>query len=415
MKKEFYRKNRKKLMEKMKKDSIAIVFSGKPIHRSADEDYPFLVNRNFYYLTGLEEENIILMIIKKEGKAEEKLFIEQADPFKEKWVGKKYSREEAENLSGVSTIEWIPTFEQRLTSLLDSYSFENIYLDLEKTQWDSKPDLGLSFAKEIKRRFPYLKIPNLYPILRDFRTIKEPEEVQKIQRAIDITKEGIYCLMKQMRSGLKTYQLEAYFDFAIRYAGARDNSFETIAAPGEKAVILHYVEKQDTVKEGELVLFDLGADYQHYCGDISRTLPVSGKFSPRQKQLYNIVLKAGEEVIRAIQPGLPFRELNNIAKKVLTEGCKKIGLIQKEEEISKYYYHGVSHYLGLDTHDIGKRDRNLEPGMILTVEPGLYVEEEKIGIRIEDDVLVTENGCQVLSKEIPKKVEEIEGIMGSRE
>ncbi|RBP38704.1 aminopeptidase P N-terminal domain-containing protein [Garciella nitratireducens] len=412
MEKDFYKRNRNKLIEKMKKDSIAIVFSGQSIHRSADAEYPFLVNRNFYYLTGLEEENIILMIIKKEGEIQEELFIEQADPLKEKWIGKKYSKEEVENISGITRVSWIHDFKQRFTSLLDSQFFENVYLDLERTQWDQQGDLRFRFSEIIKDKFPYLLIKNLYSILREFRTIKEPEEVEKIQKAIAITKEGIHSLMKQMRPGLKTYQLEAYFDFAIGYAGARDNAFESIIAPGEKAVILHYVKKQDTIKEGELVLFDVGADYQHYCGDISRTLPVSGKFTPRQKELYNIVLKAEEEVIQAIKPGLPFNELNQIAKKVLAEECIKIGFIQKEEEISQYYYHGVSHYLGLDTHDIGRRNQKLEPGMVLTVEPGLYVEEEKIGIRIEDDVLVTKEGCQVLSKEIPKKIEDIEAIMG---
>lgn len=412
MKKEFYIKNRQKLVDKMQEDSIAIVFSGQPIHRSADAEYPFLVNRNFYYLTGLEEENIVLMITKKQGKLQQELFIEKADPFMEKWVGKKYSKKEAEEISGISTIHWVSSFHQQLTHQLDAYSYENIYLDLERTKWDSSLQEGMKFAKEVQSKFPYLSIKDLYPMIRDFRTLKEPEEVAKIQRAIEITGEGINCLMKQMRGGLKTYQLEAYFDFAIKYVGARDTAFETIAAPGERAVILHYIDKNDTVEEGQLVLFDLGADYENYCGDISRTLPVSGRFTPRQKELYNIVLKAGEEVIKAIKPGLPFKELNEIAKKVLAQECMKIGLIEKEEEISKYYYHGVSHYLGLDTHDIGRRDRDLKAGMVLTVEPGLYVEEEKIGIRIEDDVLVTENGHKVLSKGIPKKVEEIEAFMG---
>ena len=192
---------------------------------------------------------------------------------------------------------------------------------------------------------------------------------------------------------------------------ARDNAFDPIVASGENATILHYVENQEVVKEGDLVLFDIGADYEHYCGDISRTFPVSRKFSPRQKILYNIVLKAQEEVIKAIKPGLHFSKLNEIAKNSLAEGCMEIGLIKEKEELSNYYYHGVSHYLGLDTHDIGNRNRVLEPGMVITVEPGLYIEEESIGIRIEDDILVTENGCDILSKDIPKTIEEIERIM----
>lgn len=409
---EFYKENRLNLINKMDADSIGIVFSGQAAHRSADANFPFLVNRNFFYLTGLEQENIILLILKKQDKIVEELFIDEADPLLEKWVGKKYSKEEVGKISGVLKIDWTNGFEKRLMQILNEYDYKNIYLDLEKTHWHGQVQQGLHFSQEIRQKFPYLDIKNIYSIIRDLRTIKSPKEIKKIKKAIDITSQGISTIMKEMKAGLREYQLEAYFDFAIKYAGARDNAFDPIVASGENAVILHYIENKDIVENGELVLFDLGADYQHYCGDISRTLPVSGKFTPRQKELYEIVLKAGEEVIRAIKPGLHFSELNKIAKKVLAEECLKIGLIESMEEISKYYYHGVSHYLGLDTHDIGNRDRDLEPGMVITVEPGLYIQEENIGIRIEDDVLVTQEGYEVLSQGIPKTIEEIEKIMG---
>ncbi len=409
--KEFYIGNRQKLLDRMKEDSLAVFFSGRSLHRSADDFYPFLVNRNFYYLTGLEEENITLVMMKKGGKVEECCFIDRPDPLLEKWVDKKYTQEEAREISGIQDMDWSDGFEDALTKILNGYSFENIYLDLELASWNGQAQKGSEFAQEILKRFPYLNIQNAYPILRDLRTIKEPGEVQRIKKAIEITHLGIQRLMEVLKPGMKEYQAEAYFDFEIKHAGARDHAFETIAASGVNATILHYVGKQDTIGEDELVLFDLGADYKHYCADITRTLPASGKFTPRQRTLYDIVLKAGEEVIRAMKPGLHFSDLNNIAKRTLTQGCMEIGLIQKEEEISKYYYHGVSHYLGLDTHDVGDRDRVLEAGMVFTVEPGLYVKEEGIGIRIEDNVLITEEGCEVLSKEIPKKAEEIEAFM----
>ncbi|MCR1898298.1 aminopeptidase P family protein [Irregularibacter muris] len=411
MKQDFFMKNRKKVVEQLKEDSIVVLFSGQAPQRSADSTHPFVVNRHFYYLTGLDQENVMLIITKSQGKVEEEIFIDEADPILEKWVGKKYSKEQAEDISGIAKIDWTHKFEQKLTNLLAQYSYENIYLDLEKATWNSEEQKGLNFAKEIRKRFPYLQIKDIYPMISELRTIKEPEEIEKIKKAIEITAEGIKNIMTNMQSGLKEYQLEAYFDFAINYLGARDNAFPTIAASGENAVILHYEENNNTLEEGELILFDLGADYQHYCADISRTFPVSGKFSERQKEIYNIVLKAELEVIKAMKPGLLYDELNKIAKKVLAEGCMKIGLIEKEEEISKYYYHGISHHLGLDVHDVGRRGGILKPGMVYTVEPGLYIEEEKIGIRIEDDVLITEDGHEVLSKSIPKTVEEIEELM----
>lgn len=411
MRMDFYRENRQRLIEKMEEDSIGVVFSGQAAHRSADADFPFLVNRNFFYLTGLEQENIIMIIYKKKEEIVEELFIREANPLLEKWVGKSYSKDEAGKISGVLKIDWVNRFQQRLVNILNEYDYKNIYLDLEKSNWDKQAQLGLTFSQEIIHKFPYLDIKNIYPILRDLRTIKRPEEIEKIKSAIDITSKGIYSILKEMKTGLMEYQLEAYFDFAIKYAGARDNAFDTIVASGENAVILHYIEKNDIIENGDLVLFDLGADYQHYCADISRTFPVSGKFTPRQRSLYEIVLKAEEEVIGIIKPGLHYSELNKHATKVLAEECIKIGLIKRQEEISKYYYHGVSHYLGLDTHDIGNRDRILEPGMVVTIEPGLYIQEEKIGIRIEDNVLVTQEGYEVLSRGIPKTIEEIEKIM----
>jgi Xaa-Pro aminopeptidase len=189
------------------------------------------------------------------------------------------------------------------------------------------------------------------------------------------------------------------------------HAFTTIAAGGKNATTLHYVENCQKLNDGDMVLFDLGAQWNQYNADISRTFPVNGKFSKEQKDLYGLVLKANKEVIKSVRPGIPFSDLQKTAKKVLFEGLKELGIIETEEELFQYYFHGVSHYLGLDTHDVGLRNVNLEPGMVFTVEPGLYFPEKKIGIRIEDDVMVTKNGCEVLSKAIPKEINEIEELM----
>ena len=197
----------------------------------------------------------------------------------------------------------------------------------------------------------------------------------------------------------------------MKSSGVTDYAFHTIAACGKNATVLHYNENNSELEDGKLVLFDLGAQYKYYNADISRTFPVSGKFTQRQKQIYNVVLRAQEAVTAIARPGILFSVLNETATKVLAEGCKELGLIKEDSELFKYYFHGVSHYLGLDTHDVGSRDMELKPGMVFTNEPGLYIEEENIGIRIEDNILITESGSENLSKQIIKTVEEIEAFM----
>ncbi len=217
--------------------------------------------------------------------------------------------------------------------------------------------------------------------------------------------------MSQIKPGMLEYEMSALFEYQVKCSGAKGLGFPTIAAAGGNAVILHYVENDAVMKSDDLLLLDFGALHNNYSADISRTIPVGGKFTERQKVLYNIVLKAQEAVIEAIEPGLPYSKLNEICKEVLLKECKSIGLFEKDEDLAKYYYHGVGHYLGLDTHDLGNREQELKPGMVVTVEPGLYIAEEGIGIRIEDDILVTVEGHENLSTGIVKSVEEIESFM----
>lgn len=411
MNRDFFINNRKKAIETLEDNSIVVLFSGTAPQRSADQSYKFTVNRNFYYLTGLERENFIYFMTKQNDKVEEILFIEEINPDIEKWVGRRMRKEEAQEKSGIVKVQYVEGFKNFFSRILLMSSFENLYLDLEKRGWDSEDSIGIKFAKENKERHPYLNIKNIYHTLSSFRMIKSDEEIVKLSKAVDITNEGIKSIMSNSKPGMKEYQLEAHFDFTIKSLGAQNNAFATIAASGGNAVILHYEENNDDLKDNELVLMDLGAEFDNYCADITRTIPVNGKFTPRQKEIYNIVLKAMEETIAAVKPGLPFSELNKITTRVLTEECKRVGLIKEDSEIGKYYYHGVSHFLGLDTHDVGKRGVDLEPGMVFTVEPGLYIAEENIGIRIEDDILVTEDGYRNLSEDIIKTVEDIEEFM----
>jgi len=411
----FFERNRSRLKELVPNESLTILFAGKAPQKSADEQYPFTPNRNFYYLSGISEQNVILVLKKSGDKFEETLFIEKADPVMEKWVGKTVSKEEAEHQSGIKDIKYVDSFETFVASQFFTNQALHVCLDLERRGWTGAPSETSQFAKHIREHYPHVTIHNVYPEVTELRVFKTTEEIQKIKEAISITKEGIYNVLKHAKAGMKEYQLEAHFDFTLKSNGVRDFAFKTITASGKNATILHYEHNSAQTNPGELVLLDLGAQKDYYNADISYTFPVDGKFTERQKVLYNIVLKALKETTAIIKPGLAFAELNNHTKKVLAEECRRIGLIQNDNEISNYYYHGVSHFLGLDTHDVGSyKDRILEPGMVITIEPGLYIEEEAIGIRIEDDILVTEDGFENLSKDIFREVEEIEEFMATQ-
>lgn len=412
MERSFFVHNREKLAKNLPDQSLIVLFAGKAPQKSADEQYPFTINRNFYYLTGIDEQSVVLVLKKSNDKLEERLFIEKPDPVMEKWVGKTISNEEAKELSGIENVNYHEQFDAYLGSMLLRETMDHLYLDLERREWDKHTTEAQSFAEKIQKNYPFLSIKNIYHEVCELRVIKTPEEIEKIKQAIGVTFEGIKNLMKHAREGLMEYQLEAHFDYVLKSSGITDFAFPTITASGINATILHYENNHAEVKDGDLILLDLGAQYQKYNADISYTFPGNGKYTERQKLFYNIVLHTLREVTALIEPGRKFAELNEHAKKVLAEECKKVGLIEKDDEISNYYYHGVSHFMGLDTHDVGSyKDRVLQPGMVLTVEPGIYIEEENIGIRIEDDILVTESGHENLSKEIFRSVEDIESFM----
>ena len=387
------------------------MFAGQAPYKSGDETYEFTPNRNFYYLTGLHREKMILMLARINGKVEETLFIEKSDPVMARWVGEKMSEADAKEISGVENVFLLEEFEQVFGRIMDRSKIGNLCLDLERQEFHLSMTSAQSFAKVVVERYPYLKINNIYHDIAKLRLIKSEEEIELIREAINITNIGIKALMKNSKVGITEYELEAYFDFELKIKGVKDLAFRTIAACGKNATTLHYVQNSSQLEEDKLILFDLGAQYKYYNADISRTFPVNGIFTERQKQVYNVVLKAQEAVTKVARPGILFSVLNETAKDVLASGCIELGLIKEASELSKYYFHGVSHYLGLDTHDVGRRDIELKSGMVLTNEPGLYIEEEDLGIRIEDNLLITDDGCENLSKHIIKTVEEIEEYM----
>ena len=413
MNKNIYKFNRDNLLDKIKDNSIVILFAGKAIQKTGDQTYPFTPNRNFYYLTGIKEEDHILVMTKINGVKSSKLYIKDIDLEMEKWVGKSIRKEEAEEIAAVDEVKFKSQFDGDIHGMITMKEEINLYLDLERMSANREGTISHRFANEITTKYQQVRINNVYSKIGELRLKKSQEEVDKIKKAIEITKSGIEKLMSEARVGMKEYELEAYFDFNCKVKGATGLAFTTIAAAGENATTLHYVDNNCELKENDLILFDLGAEYNCYNADISRTFPVNGKFTERQKEVYNAVLRVNEEIINLIKPGMKYKDVNEKATELIAEECIKLGLIKDKSEVRKYYYHSIGHSLGMDTHDIETPHRDIifEPGVVFTVEPGIYIAEEGIGIRIEDDILVTEDGVINLSGDIIKTVEEIENFM----
>lgn len=414
-----YQINRQRVIEQMNDHSFAVFFSGIAPQKSADQTYPFEVNRNFYYLTGINQENVILVLLKGEGNVQEILFLEPIDPVQALWVGEGLTKEKATNLSGIKTILDRNQFDGMISRYLtDSRAaifgeLKYLYVDLERRDLNQLPSPSNQFAGRMQKQYPNLIISNIHLVLSRLRSVKHAIEIKHMQEAVDITKDAIESLMLNAKAGMKEYQLEAHYNFHLNYHGVKP-SFTTIAASGKNATVLHYEHNNDTLKDGDLILFDLGVYKDFYCSDISRTFPVNGKFTKRQREIYEIVLEANKKSIEILKPGLTNKEFNDFGKQCLIDGLKRIGKIKEDQEINQYYYHSLGHFLGIDVHDVGDYSRPFEENQVVTVEPGLYIADENIGIRIEDNILITKNGPVNLSKAIIKEVDDIEAFMKNR-
>ena len=413
MEKMVYSEHRSALMNKIDNNSIVILFAGNAPKKTGDEVYQFTPDRNFYYLTGISEENHIVVLSKFNNEISEKLFLKEIDLAKEMWNGKTLRDFEAKEISGIEDTVYMNEFYGYLNRLIKGAEEINLYLDLDRQNYCEEDSNGNKFAEVFKGKYPQVIIKNVSSNITPLRMIKSKSEIAEMQRAIDITIDGVESLMKNAKAGMKEYELEAYFDFVCKTNGAKDFAFRTIAAAGKNATTLHYVENNSEIKNDDLILFDLVAQWNFYIADITRTFPVGGKFTDRQKQVYEAVLRVNKAVIEKIKPGVVYKELNAWATDLIAEECIKLGIIKEKKDVSKYYWHSIGHNLGLDTHDVEPQGRNFvfEEGMVFTVEPGIYISEESIGIRIEDDVLVTADGCEVLTKGMMEEVSEIEAFM----
>lgn len=411
-----YKVRREKLMEGKQGPCMVCIFSGNAPMKSMDEAYPFAVDRNFYYLTGIEKENMILVLRKTySGDVVESLYIEPYDEWLAKWVGPRMKADEAKAISGVQSIRDLGAFEDDLNSFISvnrGLGKYCVYLDLWRYRKDQADTQAHKLAATLQQRYPAVDIEDINGDMSALRTVKTEEEIALMRKAQKSTRIAIEAMMKHAYPGVNESELEGAFDFALMKQGVREHAFKSIVAGGERATTLHYSENNCIVEDGQLVLIDLGSAEKNYCADISRTFPVNGKFTERQKEIYNAVLEAQRIVIENAKPGTTTRELNQLVIDYYESRLDDLGLRKEGKTVRDYYYHGVSHHLGLDTHDIcTERERILKPGMVITVEPGLYIADEGIGVRIENDVLITENGCIDLSADILKSVEDIEELM----
>lgn len=407
-----YLARRNQVFEQMEENSVLVLFSGIEMHTNADAYAEFEVNHHFFYLTGLRRERMILVMDKAAEEPKTTLYIEEADPLAVRWTGRKVSIEEAKEVSGIENVSYLESFESDVNRIITREDVSNLYFDCYRQSFSDMPDYNAMKAKEFADKYLGVTIKNLHPIVAEMRMQKDAEEVAKIKEAVRITDEGLKNILCHLKPEQKEYQAQADFEYMVKYLGADGPSFATIAGSGINGTMLHYETNRDTCKDGDLILLDLGVKWEGYCSDITRTYPVNGKFTERQRQVYDIVLKANREVAKTAKPGMTTKELNDICKKILAEGCIELGLIKEESEIGKYYMHGVAHHLGIDVHDVTvASNAKLRPGAVITDEPGLYIDEWEIGIRIEDDLLITEDGCEVLSEAIIREADEIEAFM----
>lgn len=414
---EFYVNNRHALWNKIEDGSLVILNSGYQQFKSADAVYNFVVNKNFYYLTGINQPDVTLVIGKYNNQYYEWLFLEEIDEVMAKWVGRTLTKTEASEITGINelVIKYNDNFVPFIISVLQptrhvTMFVDKVYLDLEKRNLPLYHTFALGFSKNLQKNYPGITIKNCYSLLIQLRMSKKAEEIAYIKESIATTNRAIQNVMNH-HSELNNERLaQAYHDFVI-LSEAKVISFDNIIASGTHATVLHYEDNNSDILPNSLLLMDVGCFTEGYSSDISRTFPVNGKFTARQKEVYEVVLNCNKKCIEFLKAGVSMKAYNDYAKKLLFEGCVKLGICKDESDLARYYYHSIGHSLGLDVHDPAIDAMGLIEGMVVTVEPGLYIEEEGIGIRIEDDVLITKDGAINLSKEIIKEVKDIEKFM----
>ncbi|HOD18236.1 MAG TPA: aminopeptidase P family protein [Candidatus Cloacimonadota bacterium] len=368
----------------------------------------FVQDNNFLYLTGLSIPDAVFCLFKIKDRIQEMLFIQRGIPEQEVWNGKKMTREEAQKIAGIQDVGYWDEFYDRISYLCPQLDL--IWSNVGNLIINRPPSYATFMLQPVRRTFPELTIKNFNILIAPMRSVKSEWELKQLQTAIDLTGQGFIDVLQQAKAGMMEYELEAILYYRMQRNGVQQWGFAPIIATGINATTLHYKQNNCQIAENDIVLLDIGASYQNYSADVTRCFPVAGKFSLRQRQVYEEVLNVQKEIIAMIKPGVGMMQLNEKTNELIQEALLRLNLITEREQFRRYYMHSISHHLGMDTHDLGARDSILTPGNVITVEPGIYIPEESLGIRIEDDILVTETGNINLCKDIPKEADELEKI-----
>lgn len=425
--KELFVNNRKNLTTALKPNSVVVVNSNDIMPTNSDGTMRFRQNSDLYYLTGVDQEETILVICPDfpEKKFREVLFLKETSELIATWEGHKLTREEAREVTGIETILWISEFPRLFNTMMLMGDVEYAYLN---TNDHYRADITVEsresrFVKWCREKYPLHKYERLAPLMHKLRTVKSDYEVEAMQTACDITGKGFRRILNFVKPGVMEYEIEAEYIHEFVRSGSRGFAYEPIIASGASSCVLHYIENDKPCKDGDILLLDVGAEYANYNADLTRTIPVNGKFSERQKEVYNAVLRIKREAMKMLRPGLKYFEYHKEVQKITESELVDLKLIDKKDLANqdkdkplfmKYFMHGTGHQLGLDVHDVGNMYHEMKEGQVWTVEPGIYIREEGLGIRIENNVVIQKDGLLDLMKDIPVEVEEIEEIMNLR-
>ncbi|UXP31031.1 aminopeptidase P family protein [Reichenbachiella agarivorans] len=420
--KELFLKNRAKFGKRLKPNSVAVLNSSDIMPTSADGTLPFKQDANLIYLSGIDQEESILLIAPDfpNESMREILFLRRTNEEIAIWEGHKYTQEEAQEASGIKNIMWLESFESVFNTILAETEY--IYLDSnEHIRNASVVETRTErFNKWCQTVYKLHKYERIAPILTDLRCIKEPEEIKQLQHACDITEKGFRRILEFTKPGVWEYELEAEFIYEFLRNRATGFGYQPIIASGANSCVLHYIENNKQCQDDDLILFDVGAEYANYNADMTRTIPVNGKFTKRQKDVYNAVLRVKNAATEMLTPGNAIPEYHKEVGKIMEGELLALGLLRKSDiekqdpnnpAYKRYFMHGTSHHLGINVHDVASIYKKFEPGMVLTVEPGIYIREEGIGIRLEDNIVITEKGHINLMRNIPIHADEIESLM----
>jgi len=425
IKSDLFIQNRKNFMSQMLPNSLAVFNSNDTYPIGADSTIPFQQDRNIYYLSGVDQEESILVLFPDapDPKHREVLFLTETNPHIAVWEGEKLNEEKALKNTGIKTVYWLKDFPKVFNELMTQCDL--VYMNTnEHYRADHATQTREDrFNKWLKENYPAHQVAKSNPILQRLRSIKHPLELEVMQKACNITEKGFRRILNYTKPGQWEYELEAEFMHEFLMNKSRGFSYTPIIAGGKNATVLHYIENKEQLKTGDLILIDVGAEYANYASDMSRTIPVSGKFSDRQKQIYNAVNKVKKEATNLLVPGTIWKDYHVEVGKLMTSELLDLGLLDKADvqnenpdwpAYKKYFMHGTSHNIGLDTHDYGLLNEPMKANQVFTVEPGIYLPEENMGIRLEDDVVIQEKGApKNLMANIPIEIGEIEDLMNS--